>query len=179
LTIYVDQMFLENFIMNFIILYITSKLSGNQSKWYRLSIGAGIGALYVILSYIIGIYNSQIISTKILLSIVMVFSSFNIRKVNEFFKVFCFFLGITFFIGGASFGLAFFSNAVMISEGGILYVEEFPVLMIAIGSTVAIIIVKWTYIFLKRKINLKELLYNIDIKLFDKNISTVAFLDLG
>ena len=33
--------------------------------------------------------------------------------------------------------------------------------------------------FLRKKVNLKELLYNIDIKLFDNKVSTTVFLDSG
>jgi len=179
LTIYIDQMFLENFIMNYIILYSTSKFSGIQSKWYRISIGAIIGAIYVILSYIFNFYNMKFIGPKILLSVIMIFSSFSIKNIKTFFKIFIFFFGITFFVGGASFGLAFLLNASMIKEGGVLYVEEFPVMMIVFGVVASIIIIKWSCVFLKKKINLKELIYNIEISIFDKKLSTTVFLDSG
>ena len=179
MTIYVDQMFLENFIMNYIILYATSKFSGTDSKWYRLTIGSAIGAIYVIASYVFGFYNIQPISVKILLSLVIIMSSFNIKNIKELLKILVFFFGITLFIGGASFGLAFFMNVSIINEGGILYVEEFPILMLAIGIIVTIIIIKWLCIFLKRKVNSEDLLYNIEIRLFEKTISTTVFLDTG
>jgi len=179
LTIYVDQMFLENFIMNYIILYAASKFSGVKSKWYRLGISAGIGAVYVIASYIFGFYNEQVFLFKVILAVVMVIVGFDIRNLREFLKAMAFFLGITFLIGGASFGLAFLFNFSMISEGGVLYVEEFPVLMIILGTTVSIIIIKWIVVFLKSRLNLEELLYDVEIKLFDKKILIKAFLDSG
>ena len=67
----------------------------------------------------------------------------------------------------------------MISEGGILYVEEFPIAMISLGIVFTIVVGKWMYIFLKSKLDMEELVYNIEIKLFDKRISTTAFLDSG
>lgn len=179
MTIYVDQMFLENAIMNYIILYFTSKFSGISSKWYRLMIGAIIGSIYVISSYIFGFYDKPFIGIKILLAFVMVVTSFKIKNIKEFFKLFVFFVGITFFIGGASFGLAFIANVSMISEGGVLYVEEFPVVMIALGSVLSFIIGKWILIFLKNKVKINQLLYDIEIKLFDKKIITTALLDSG
>lgn len=179
MTIYVDQMFLENFIMNYIILYATSKFSGVKSKWYKLGISAGIGAIYVIFSYIFGFYNEQLISLKIILAVVMVLVGFNIRGIKDFLKATVFFFGITFLIGGASFGLAFLLNFSMISEGGVLYVEEFPVLMIVLGTAVSIIIIKWIGVFLRNRLNLQELLYDVKIKLFDKEVLIKAFLDSG
>ncbi len=179
LTVYVDQMFLENFIMNYIILYSTSKFSGVSSRWYRLSVGAFIGAVYVILSYIFGFYDSTLISIKILLAVIMIFASFKIKNIKDFFKALLFFFGITFLIGGASIGIAFLANFSMIEEGGVLYVEEFPVLVIALGCAVSIIIIKWICVFLKKKINLAEFLYDIEIRIFDRKISTTALFDSG
>jgi len=179
LTIYVDQMFLENFIMNYIILYATSKFSGFYSKWYRLTIGSVIGAIYVISSYIFGFYDKQLILTKVLLSAGIIFSAFNIKNIKSFLKILVFFFGITFLIGGASFGLAFFMNVSMIQDGGVLYVEEFPVIMVAVGGMAGVIIIKWISILLRRRINLKKLLYNIEISILDNKISTTVFLDSG
>lgn len=179
MTIYVDQMFLENFIMNYIILYITAKFSGVQTRWYRLISGAVIGAIYVIGSYIFGFYNKQLIIAKILLAVIMLVSSYKIKNIKNFFKALVFFFGITLLIGGASFGLAFLTNAYMISEGGVLYVEEFPVLILVLASITSIIIIKWIGIFLKSKINLKKLLYNMEIRIFERKISTTVFLDSG
>lgn len=179
LTIYVDQMFFENLIMNYIILYATSKFLGKQETWYRLIIGAVIGALYVILSYIFLFYNRPFICIKVLLAVSMILTSFKIKNIKEFFKLFITFIGITFLIGGASFGLAFLANVSTVEEGGILYVEEFPIQMIALGTVVSITIGKWLFVILKNKVNLKKLLYNIEISFFDKKLSTIAFLDSG
>lgn len=179
MTIYIDQMFFENFIMNYIILYATSKFSGKQERWYRLCIGALIGALYVIASYVFLFYNKPFIVIKILLAIVMVFSSFTIKCMKEFIKLFVIFVAITFFIGGVSIGLAFFANVSMIKEGGVLYVSEFPIFIIGVGVIVSYIIGKWLFILLKNRINLRNFLYDIEIKLFDKTLCTTAFLDSG
>lgn len=179
MTIYVDQMFLENFIMNYIILYVTSKFSGKQERWYRLIIGAIIGAMYVIASYIFSFYDRPLIVVKIFLAISMIVTSFKIKNIKEFFKLLIIFVGITFLIGGASFGLAFFANVSMISEGGVLYVEEFPILMITLGCIATFIIGKWLFILLKSKINLTNLLYNVEISFFDRKLYTTAFLDSG
>lgn len=179
LTIYADQMFLENFIMNYIILYAVSKFSDKPGKWYRLALSATIGAIYVISSYVFGFYDKQLVGAKLLLAVVMIFTAFDIKNVKDFLKKFLFFLGITFLIGGVSLGLAFLTNLSMIQEGGILYVEEFPVLMLAIGGVVGTIIIKWMCVFLKNKVNTENFLYSIEIKIFDKKILTTVFLDSG
>ena len=179
MTIYIDQMFFENFIMNFIILYIVSKFLKISSKWYRLSIGASIGAIYVILSYIIGFYNSTLVVSKIILSVVIVFSSFKIKSFSEFFKILIFFYSVTFFIGGISFGFAYFFNVSIIKEGGVLYVEEFPIIMVAFACMLTLIIGRWIVFLFKNRVSVEEFLYEIEIRLFDKNISTKILMDSG
>ena len=51
--------------------------------------------------------------------------------------------------------------------------------MSALVCVLSFIIGKWLFILLKSKIDLKKLLYNIEIKFLDKKLSTVAFLDSG
>ena len=87
MVIYVDELFLENFIMNYIILYITAYFSKIKPKWYRLSFASALGAIYVILTYIINIsiYNSLI--SKVILSILIVIIGFNFKRTIEFLKI--------------------------------------------------------------------------------------------
>ena len=179
MIIYADQMFFENFIMNYIILYMTAKLCGIEFKWYKLSIGAAIGAMYVIFSYIFLFYNDPFIIGKVLLSVVIVYSSFFPRELKRFLKLLICFYMITFFIGGISFGLAYFFNVVTINEGGILYVEEFPVIIVAIGSCIAFILGKYIFTFLKTRKKMKEFLYKLKIKLLGKTAEIDVLYDSG
>lgn len=179
MTIYADQMFVENFIMNYIILYMTAKLCGMEFKWYKLSIGAVIGAIYVIFSYVFLFYNEPLIFGKILLSIAIVYLSFFPREPKKFIKLLLYFYGITFFIGGISFGLAYFFNVVTINEGGILYVEEFPVVLVAIGSCFAFILGKYGIAFFYEYKRVKEILYKLRIGLFGKTIEINVIYDSG
>lgn len=179
LTIYVDQMFFENFIMNYIILYATYKFSNIKTKWYKLLASASIGSIYVIGSYIFDFYSKPLIIVKIALSVVMVCVAFDIFNIRTFFKAYLFFVGVTFFIGGAGFGLAFFTNTVVISEGGILYVDEFPIVMIAVGMAIALAIARWLFEFFKLEFNVEKLLYQIEIKVFERKILLTALFDSG
>ena len=179
MTIYADQMFIENFIMNYIILYMTAKFCRIEFKWYKLSVGAIIGALYVIFSYVFLFYNEPLILEKILLSALIVYFSFWPKKIKKFFELLICFYAITFFIGGISFGLAYFLNVVMINDGGILYVEEFPIILVAIGSCFTFIFGKYIITFLRTRKKIKEFLYKLKIKLLGKILEIDALYDSG
>lgn len=158
---------------------MTAKFSGIEIRWYKLSISAGIGALYVIFSYVFLFYNNPMILAKIILSILMAYIAFTPKIIKIFFRSLMNFYIITFFIGGVSFGIAYFFNAVTIYEGGILYVEEFPVILVVIGSVISFILGKYITQFIKNKKNIEKLIYKIKIKLMEKEIELDALYDSG
>lgn len=48
--VYIELVFLDNFLMDFIILFFATRLSEKRVKFSRVSAGAGIGALYSVLA---------------------------------------------------------------------------------------------------------------------------------
>ena len=82
MTIYLDVIFLENIVINYIILYVTGMISKAQIKQKRLIAGALIGAFYSIIYYLLKlkIYSSFII--KIILSIVIIYVVLITRAIN-------------------------------------------------------------------------------------------------
>lgn len=165
--------------MNFIILYMTAKFSKIDFKWYKISIGASIGAIYVISSYIFLFYSSPMIIAKIILSVLMVCVSFRLKNKKIFFRTLTYFYIITFFIGGISFGIAYFFNVVTIYDEGILYVEEFPVIVVALSSLIALILGKYVITFIKSRRKIENLVYKIKVKIMEKNLEINALYDSG
>ncbi|MBE5812999.1 MAG: hypothetical protein E7314_05025 [Clostridiales bacterium] len=179
MVIYVDELFLENFIMNYIILYITAYFSKIKPKWYRLSLASALGAIYVILTYIvnISIYNSLI--SKAILSILIVIVGFNFKRTVEFLKIICIFYLTTFAIGGAGFCIGYFSDAVTITETGMIYVKEISLKIVIISILITFIMAKVVVMILKNRTNLSAEYFDIDIFLEDKKAKLSAFLDTG
>ena len=70
---YLDIIFIENLVINFIIIYATGIISKVKVNQIRIIAGSIIGAIYSILYYLINlkIYSSIII--KIILSIVIIY----------------------------------------------------------------------------------------------------------
>jgi len=178
-VIYVDEMFLENFIMNYLIIYMTSYFSKIKTAWYRIASGAVIGALYVILSYIFNITVYQNFVCKFILSIFIILVSFNVKSIKEILKIVAIFYLITFVIGGASFGLSYLLNIQGNIYNDVIYIEEFPLQMIVISVVVVFSLLKIISIFLKNKIRFDSIIFPIEICMNDKKILIDAFLDTG
>jgi len=179
LTIYADQMFLENFIMNFLILYMTALLSKVEYKWYRIVIASAVGAVYVICSYIFYFYDFHQILWKVLLSIGIVVIACEFKRFVDFVRtLFCFY-AITFFIGGVSFGLSFFLDIYIIQENGMIYVADFPVQIIAGATLFAVMLIRYITVFIKNRANIEQFVYPIEIFILGYQVKVNAFFDSG
>jgi len=110
-VVYIDEVLLGNFIVNFAILWITAKLANLKAAFWRLSAGAGLGALYSLVlffpvpGYIFSIY------AKIIFSIVMVAVAFAPLNARKFFIVLGWFYVISFAFGGLVFGVTYFLHS--------------------------------------------------------------------
>ena len=83
MIIYIDIIFIENIIMNTIILYATAIILKQKVKNIRLIISAVIGSIYSILMYItkLTIYSSII--SKFILSVVMAYVAFKPNDIKK------------------------------------------------------------------------------------------------
>jgi stage II sporulation protein GA (sporulation sigma-E factor processing peptidase) len=110
--IYLDVLFLENLVMNYLILVVTSKFSKARTSNLRLFLGALVGAVYVIMIILvpsIKLYYTAV--AKIALSFVIVAVTFSPEKVVSFLKILTIFYISTFIFAGASFAFLYFNQS--------------------------------------------------------------------
>ena len=87
MIIYLDVVFLENFFMNYIILFATAIINKVEIKLIRIAISSVLGSLYAVVSFTEVFSNSMMgLTIKILLSIAMVYIAFNPQTVKKCFK---------------------------------------------------------------------------------------------
>ena len=94
-TVYLDVLIIENLLINFVILHITSKLLCIKTPWYRLLVSSFVGCVYCILTLIIKALITSIL-LKILLSSIMIFIAFHIYSIKHFFELATVFYIVTF-----------------------------------------------------------------------------------
>ena len=101
MTVYLDVVFLENIIINYIILYVTGIISKANIREKRILLGALIGAIYSVVYYLfkLRIYSSIII--KIVLSIIIIYVTFNSKYFKDLVKKIILFYLVSFVFGGA------------------------------------------------------------------------------
>ena len=179
MTVYVDVIFLENIIINYIILYVTGIISKTNIKQLKILLGSIIGATYAIIYYILNlkIYSSFII--KIILSIIIIYVSFNPKKFKILFKQVILFYLISFVFAGATIGIIYMVNFQNITiQNGVL-VGNYTIRTILIGIIIAYFLVMIGEKIIKTKFSKKDMICDIEVNFENKKIKTKALIDTG
>ena len=179
MTIYIDIIFLENIIMNSIILYATSIIIKQKTKFFRIIISSGIGAIYSIALYLTNLKIYTSIISKIILSIIMIYIAFKPSNFKNVFKQVVIFYLTSFIFGGVALNLInnFNSDKISIKNG--IYTGEDVFKVIILGAIFALIIVKISIKIIKNKLIPKDMYCKIKMKINEKIVETKAMIDTG
>lgn len=179
LTIYVDVVLIENFIMNYIIFVATGIILKINIKKWRLAISSLIGAIYSVIGYVvtIEIYSNFLI--KIILSIIIVYIAYNPQSFDKLWKDILIFYLTSFVFGGAAFFLIYIVQPQKIIMKNGLFLGTYTLKTVALGAVIGFIIIITAFKIVKRKINKNDMFCDIEIKLNGKIIRTKVMIDTG
>lgn len=165
--------------MNAIIIYASAIILKIKPKTIRIILASGIGSIYAITTYVTELHIYTSIISKVILSIIMVYVSFNPQSIKKLFnQVFIFYL-TSFVFGGVALYLIYViepQNA-LVRNG--MFVGDYVLKVIFLGAIVAFIIIKIAIKIIKTKINSKDMYCNIRIKISGQIVSTKAMIDTG
>jgi stage II sporulation protein GA (sporulation sigma-E factor processing peptidase) len=103
--IYLDIIFLYNFLIDWILLWSTAYVLKVKPKWYRYLIGALIGALYTIMLFFPSLSVFYTLLAKFCLSVIIVYSTFGYYRLSVFLKRLSAFYLVGFLLGGGLLGI--------------------------------------------------------------------------
>ena len=179
MTIYIDIVLIENLIMNYIILYATSIILKKKIKKIKLILASLIGAIYSITAYVITIPIYSSLITKIILSIIIVYISFNSQNLKQLGKDILIFYLISFSFGGVAFALIYILKPQDILMKNGLFLGTYALKTVFLGAIVAFLVVIGAFKIIKTKITKKDMICEIVVSLNDKEIETKAMIDSG
>ncbi|MGI6669494.1 MAG: sigma-E processing peptidase SpoIIGA [Acetivibrionales bacterium] len=181
MEIYLDIIVLENIVINYLILLLTSKFSKNRASSFRLFIGSIVGAAYLVFIILLPQKIYTTVFSKFLLSLVMVAVTFNIKKLAVFLKTLALFYATTFLFAGAAFALVFFNKDRSIIRNGVLMMPfldtKWTELLLAFVFGMIIVRIVWDAI--QNKFIREKLLVRLTIVFDKKNIGLSALVDTG
>ncbi len=179
MTIYLDVVLIENLIMNYIILYATGIILKINIKHIRLIIASLLGAIYSIIAYmsVLEIYSSIIL--KIILSVVIVYISYNPQNVKQLWKHILIFYMTSFVFGGAAFALIYVVKPQEIFMKNGLFLGTYPLKTILLGAIIAFFVIITSFKIVKSKISKKDMFCIVKVKINNKEIETKVMIDTG
>ena len=179
MTIYIDIIFLENVVMNYIILLTVGIVLKKKINNIRLLIGSIVGAVYTIFSYIYTFEKYNNIVLKILLSVVIIYIAFYPQTIKKMWKYILVFYLISFSFGGAAFALIYIVKPQDIIMKNGLFLGVYPFKMIVLGVMVVFGIVVVYIKLIRKKLKKEDMICDIEINIEGKKIKTNAMIDTG
>ena len=179
MTIYLDIVFLENIIMNYIILFGTATIAKVIPKHIRIILASTIGAIYAIVAYCSALKIYSTVLLKFILSIIIVHIAFNPQNIKNLLKQLLLFYLTSFVFGGAAFFLIYVVKPqdIIIKNG--VYVGVYPIKVAFLGAILGFCVIILSYKIIRTKFSKKALFCNVKISLNGKKIETVAMIDTG
>lgn len=180
LYIILEYLILENFIINFFILYITKLITRTKAKIKRLVLGAFISSFYSLVFFNPNLIFLTKFYMKIILSLLIVKISFNSKDLKLFVKEILGFYVVSFLFAGATLGIFYSQNSGFLSKNVFTYSEKgFPVKYLIIGTILSLIFAKLLFEYHNKKISHER--YITEVKIFYKNNMSKVFalIDTG
>ena len=175
LIVYADVVFIENLIINSVILYVTLLIRKVKISIVRILISSALGSLYAVIS--IKINNNFIM--KIILSVLMIAIIYPTKNKKRFLETIILFYLISITAGGSAIAISYLIQDYKISELNNLPIISFPILISGLGTVVGIILIMATINNLKNRISKKDIFFDVEIYIEDKKEKLKALLDTG
>ena len=179
MTIYIDVVFLENLVMNSIILIASGIILKKKLKWIRILLASSLGAIYTIIGYIsvLEIYSNLVL--KVILSILIIYIAFNPQTVKQLWKDVLIFYLTSFVFGGVAFALIYVVKPQEILMKNGLFLGTYPLKTVLLAAIVAFIILIAAFAIVKTKFSKKDMFCEVEVELNNKKIKTRAMIDTG
>lgn len=178
-TRYLDVIWLDNLMMNVLLLLTVRRLSGNRTAQWRLWLSAAVGALYAVFLLLPGYGLLAAPACKLLLSLGMLFIGFRIRDFVGGLKLLGLLYLTTFLFGGAALGLYFFFSESIGYSQGIFYIRNYPVKLLLFSTAAVLILYRSLWPWIRERRTARILQYPVVAELDGRAVSLQALLDTG
>lgn len=177
LYIYGDIIIVENFIINYIIIWLTAHFSKKKTNLFKMFLGSFIGAIYAILVFFPTMKFLNEPSMKICLSVFIIVIVFCPEKIMDFIRPFSIFYLISFIFGGIAFALIYMSDQGGLSSKGFFYIADFPVSLLVITLILGLFTIKISWEYIQKKISKENIFTTISIHIDGKKIRMKGLFD--
>ncbi len=175
-VIYIDVLFLLNFVVDYILLLATARITGEVFTRLRLALGALVGAIYAAMLFVPGLIWLSHFLCKISVAVLMILVSFGSHK--RFFRVFLVFIGASTALGGLVLALQLVEAGGLTIKNGVLY-TGFDLRLLLVTVILCYLGLRLAFERAARHGGARKDLYSVQIELLGKKLTLTALLDTG
>lgn len=181
-VIYIDVLFFVNLLINYILLFLTSKIGRLKPGKWRLWIGSLVGAIYSVLMFFPNLQFGYTAAAKFMFSMAIVAVAFNIKGARLYFKTLGIFYLVTLATGGGVLALFYFTGAGAamgaVLSNGIIYMNlPWQFLTVAIG--ISYIGIRLVCRMMQSRLAKSNMYMWLSISLGQKKVMLSALVDTG
>ena len=179
MEVYAEYVILDNFVIDFCIIYAVLKTLGIKIKKWRIFFACFIGTAIALILPVFTLPAIAAFFLKLTLSLIMVFIYAKYSSKRKFVYSLILFYTYTFIMGGACIGILYLISAEFSIESSINYNSALPlglIIFIIFGYVYLILLIAR---FFKKRKDVINFIYNAEIFYKGKNQEIKAFLDSG
>lgn len=171
MTVYVEYVFIDNFVIDLLLFKTTFKITGKDVSRVRLILCALLGAAFALFYPLITENIFIITAAKILFGLFLTFCAAKFSSAKDYAAFTAVFMGLTFFVGGIIIGV--------FSLFGLDYSAEFSIGLMILPVYIALSAVKRLITYFYRRKDVSGLIVNAEIVCGDKVVKIKGFFDTG
>jgi len=104
-TVYIDELFILNAVINFILLFATKRIIRSNSSNPRLFFGSVIGAIYAVFMFLPNVEFIYSFIGKLIFSLILVAITYNIKTLKKYTRAVGVFYMVSFVFGGSAYAI--------------------------------------------------------------------------
>ena len=179
MEVVIEYVLIDNLVINFLILYITSFALKLNYKKLRLFFADVFGTSVAIVFPLLNLHFALLLFLKILVGVLIVLIAFKVEKFKQFLILFFTFLLSTALLGGITFLIYYLISGSLNLTECLSNSYSFPLGIIWLGLSLFVLFNKKIIDFIISKQKSKKFLYKIEFQTKFKKIKTDAYLDSG
>lgn len=179
MTVYIEYVFLSNFIFNFLLLYATVRILKIRYKKRRLFAADLFGTAVAIAVPLLNLSVIFSVAVKLSLSVGIVLLLARYKSKKQFLAALMLFWGLTFALGGIMMGIYFLLGEDFALQNDLGVVSSSPLPLFAGGFLCFVFLIKNLVAYINVKRAGASFVYSVVLVVDGERIETSGFLDSG
>ena len=177
MTVYIDIVIIENLIINYFLILITTQIIGIKTKEINMLLASLLGSVYTLFIFLPKLNFLTNIIGKCIVVIIMMIISINRKKVAVILKASITFFMISFMFVGICFFFSLIQNNYDITKAFVI--EKYSSKYLIFAAIIIYIIFNRVIFYIKDRISISSLIYDLEMNIDGEVIKLKGFLDTG